>query len=220
MDKKPRKLDFSDVALYAVTPEPKDESAWLDKIEKMLIGGVDALQFRCRSLSDRDILRLGRTVKELCSKHHALFLLNNRIDLAVLLDVDGVHVGHEDIPIAQVRTLLGHRKIVGMSTHSMPEALEAQRAGADYVSCGPIWATPTKPDYKPVGLGLIGLYNAAVKVPFVAIGGIDQKNFDEVLNQGAKTVAIVRALFDAPDPEALARQFKMKLDLKRQPGRS
>ncbi len=215
MDKKPRRLDFTDVALYAITPEPKDMSSWFEKLSKMLAGGVDAVQFRSRSLNDRDMIRVGQQVKELCAKHGALFLINNRIDLAQILDVDGVHIGHEDIPIAQVRGLIGHRKIVGMSTHSIPEALEAKRAGADYVSCGPIWATPTKPEYKPVGLGLIGLYNAALSVPYVAIGGIDQTNFDQVLESGAKTVGIVRALFDAADPQILAEQFKNKLNARR-----
>jgi len=211
MDKKPRRLNFEDVALYAITPEPKNVDTWLDKIDKMLAGGVDAVQFRSRSLTDRDMIRVGQRVKELCAKHDALFLINNRIDLALILDSDGVHVGHEDIPIAQVRNLIGHRKILGMSTYSIPEALEAKRAGADYVSCGPLWATPTKPEYKPVGLGLIGLYNAAVSIPFVAIGGIDAGNFDQVVAAGAKTVGIVRALFDAEDPKALAENFKKKL---------
>jgi thiamine-phosphate pyrophosphorylase len=215
MDKKPRRLNFEDVALYAITPEPKDVSPWLDKIDRMLAGGVDAVQLRSRSLTDREMLRVGQQVKALCAKHGALFLINNRIDLAMILDSDGVHIGHEDIPIAQVRSLIGHRKILGMSTHSIPEALEAKRAGADYVSCGPLWATPTKPEYKPVGLGLIGLYNAAVTIPYVAIGGIDVTNFDQVLESGAKTVGIVRALFDATDPQALAQQFKNKLNARR-----
>jgi thiamine-phosphate pyrophosphorylase len=187
----------------------------LDKIDRMLAGGVDAVQLRSRSLTDREMLRVGQQVKALCAKHGALFLINNRIDLAMILDSDGVHIGHEDIPIAQVRSLIGHRKILGMSTHSIPEALEAKRAGADYVSCGPLWATPTKPEYKPVGLGLIGLYNAAVTIPYVAIGGIDVTNFDQVLESGAKTVGIVRALFDATDPQALAQQFKNKLNDRR-----
>jgi thiamine-phosphate pyrophosphorylase len=217
-EKKPRRLDFSDVALYAITPEPKDVNVWLTKIDAMLAGGVDAVQLRSRSLNDRELLQLGAKVKALCVKHGALFLINNRVDLALILNTDGIHIGHEDISIAQVRTLIGHRKIVGMSTHSMPEALEAQKAGADYVSCGPVWATPTKPDYKAVGLGLIGLYNAALKVPYVAIGGIDASNFDQVLENGAKTVAVVRALFDAADPTALAHEFKTKLQFRRHPG--
>lgn len=220
LKKTPRRLDFSDVSLYAITPEPKDESAWLHKIDQMLIGGVDAVQFRTRALTDRQILQLGKKVKDLCAKYGALFLLNNRIDLALILDVDGVHVGHEDIPVSEVRRLIGHRKILGMSTHSVPEALEAKRAGVDYVSCGPLWATPTKPEYKPVGLGLIGLYNAALSLPFVAIGGIDDKNFDEVLKAGAKTVGIVRALFDSADPKNLAAQLKSKLEAIRRPGLS
>ncbi len=207
-----RRLNFSDVKLYAVTPEPTDTAALLGKIEKLLAGGVDAIQLRSRKLTDRAFVALGKEVKARCAKAGALFLVNNRVDLALATDSDGLHIGHEDLPVPFVRELLGHRKILGMSTHSITEAIEAQRAGADYVSCGPLWATPTKPEYKEVGLSLIGLYNAALRIPYVAIGGIDQKNLDQVLAAGAKTVAVVRAFFDAENPELLAKEFKEKLE--------
>jgi thiamine-phosphate pyrophosphorylase len=206
-----RKLDFSDVALYAVTPPFIDRKKFLSTIDALLVGGVDAIQLRCRSLSDRELVSLGRDIKDRCHAHGALFLLNNRADIALAIDADGIHVGHQDLPIAFVRSLVGHRKIVGISTHSLPEALEAQRQGADYVSCGPLWATPTKPEYAAVGLGLMGLYNAAMRIPYVAIGGVDETNIDEVVAAGAKCVAMVRALFDAADPEKVAREFKKKI---------
>ena len=93
----------------------------------------------------------------------------------------------------------------------MREAIQAQRDGADYVSCGPIWATPTKPDYKEVGLSLIDFYKAALKIPFVAIGGIDESNIDQVVQKGAKTMALVRALYDAKDPKSAATQLREKI---------
>jgi thiamine-phosphate pyrophosphorylase len=206
-----RRLDFSDVALYAVTPEPADTPDLLQKIEGLLEGGVDAVQLRSRKLTDRAFIKLGHEIKERCHQSGALFIVDNRIDLALATDADGLHLGHEDLPIAFAREWFGHRKVIGLSTHSLPEAIEAQRAGADYVSCGPLWATPTKPDYKAVGLDLIGFYKAAIRVPFVAIGGINQQNIDQVVESGAKTIAVVRALFETNDPAGLAREFKRKI---------
>lgn len=206
-----RRLDFSDVALYAVTPDTTDFSFLLGQSEQLLQGGVDAIQLRCKNVSDRDLLDVSRKMKSLTAKYNALFIVNNRPDIAVLVDADGIHVGHEDLPVPAVREIVGHRKILGVSTHSVPEAIAAQKQGADYVSCGPLWATPTKPTYNPVGLGLIGLYRAALHVPFVAIGGINASNLDQVVATGAKTVAIVRALFEAENPTEFARQSKQKI---------
>jgi len=210
-----RLLDFTDVALYGVTSEPRDEREFLDKISAALAGGMDALQLRCKKMSDRDVVALGKKVKALCADAGTLFLVDNRLDIALALDADGVHVGHEDLPVPFVRSLLGHRKIIGRSAHSLPEAIEAQRAGADYVSCGPIWATPTRPDYPAVGLNLIGLYHAALRIPYVVIGGVDETNIDQVVEAGAKTVAVVRAIFDAKDPKAAAQFFKQKISRNR-----
>lgn len=203
-----RRLDFSDVNLYAVTPDVTNAESALETVRKLLKGGVDAVQLRTRSLTDRDTLELGKKMKAACHASNALFLIDNRVDLAVALDADGVHIGHTDLPLLMAREMMGHKRLVGMSTHSVPEALQAQKEGADYVSCGPLWATPTKPDYPAVGLGLIGLYRAALKIPFVAIGGIDEKNIDQVTVAGASCVAIVRALYNAADPEAAAKNFK------------
>lgn len=207
----PRRLDFSDVTLYGVTSAGMAADKLVAQTQKALAGGMDAVQLRAHNISDREMLALGKRIKELCHKAGALFIVDNRADLAVALDADGLHVGHTDLPVAIVRGMVGHRKIVGVSSHSLPEALEAQRAGADYVSCGPIWATPTKPDYKAVGLNLIGLYKAALRIPFVAIGGVDETNIDQVQVAGAKCVAVVRALFEAADPEAMAKLLKGRI---------
>lgn len=210
-----RRLDFSDVAVYAVTPEPTDAKGFLKKIEAAIAGGVDALQLRAKKLSDKAFLELGKEVGALCRSAGTLFIIDNRPDIAVLLDADGVHVGHEDMPVSAARSFVGHRKIVGRSAHSIPEALEAQRAGADYVSCGPVWATPTKPDYPAVGLDLIGLYKAALRIPFVVIGGVDRDNIDSVVQTGARAVAVVRAWYEAPDPASTIKLFKDKLQVNR-----
>jgi thiamine-phosphate pyrophosphorylase len=210
-----RRLDFSDVALYGITPDLPNTEILLEKVEGLLAGGVDAIQMRSRSLTDRALVEFGKAIKRKCEEFGALFIVDNRTDIALACDADGIHIGHEDLPISFVRGLMGHRKIVGVSTHSLPEALEAQKAGADYVSCGPLWSTPTKPEYKAVGQNLVGLYNAALRIPFVAIGGIDLTNIDQVVSSGAKTVAVVRALFDSENPASAAKQFKSKVNINR-----
>lgn len=210
-----RKIDFTDVALYAVTPDVTDPEATLRTIDRLIEGGVDAVQLRCRGLSDRSALDLAKRIKERCAKSEALFIVNNRLDIAIASDADGVHIGHEDLPPAFVREMIGHRKILGVSTHAVPEALDAQRNGADYVSCGPVWATPTKPTYPAVGLGLIGLYRAALRVPFVVIGGVNRDNIDQVVKTGATCIAVVRGLFEAPEPMAAAQFFKQKIQINR-----
>lgn len=211
----PRRLDFSDVALYGVTSFVNGEEALLTQVDGLLDGGVDAIQLRASTLSDRSYVAFGKKIQERCQAEGSLFIVNNRADLMLALDADGVHIGHNDLPVAAIREMIGHRKIIGVSTHSLPEAIAAQKAGADYVSCGPVWATPTKPDYPAVGLNLVGLYRAALRIPFVAIGGVNEANIDEVLTAGARCVAVVRALFEAKDPAAVAKNLKSKVLLNR-----
>ena len=211
MNSRFRRLDFSDVALYGVTPRLNRGTDIVSKAEAALKGGLDALQARFGDLTDRDALVLGRALKSLCAAHDALFLVNDRVDLAVAIDADGVHLGQDNLPAVVAREMLGHRKLVGVSCHALPEALQAQKDGADYVSCGPVWATPTKPDYAATGLGLVGLYKAALRVPFVVIGGVNEANIAEVVKTGARTVAVVRALFDAADPGAVAGRMRAAL---------
>jgi hypothetical protein len=116
------------------------------------------------------------------------------VDVALAADVDGVHVGQEDLPVRVVRQMMGHKKLIGCSTHSTAQALAAVGDGADYISCGPLFATPTKPDYAPVGLDLVKEYRRLVRTPFVAIGGIDESNVAQAIAAGADRVAVVRAI--------------------------
>ncbi len=207
-----RLKDLSNTLLYAVTSEVENESAFFEKVDQLLAGGVDVIQFRSKKLSDQNYLRIGSQIKLKCEMAGAIFIVNNRADLAAVLDADGVHLGHKDLPIEGARKILGYEKIIGASAHSVVQALAAQKAGADYVSCGPIWATPTKPDYEAVGLGLIDLYRASIQIPFFVIGGVNEQNVDEILAHGAKRVAVVRALFDSPDPFKAAQVFRKKME--------
>lgn len=203
-----RLSDFSDVHLYVVTSAPGAGRTYLQMVEAALKGGADMVQLRDKTLSARDLVRLAKDLQALCDRHGAFFILDDRVDAALAAGVDGVHVGQEDVPVRVAREILGHRKIVGASCHSPAQALAAHGDGADYVSCGPLFETPTKPGRAAVGLGMIAQYRAVVRLPFVAIGGVDETNVEQVIAAGADRVAVVRAVTAAADPEAAARALK------------
>jgi thiamine-phosphate pyrophosphorylase len=170
---------------------------------------VDVIQLRSKKLSDRPLYELGREIKELAEKHKKLFIVDDRVDLAKAVDADGVHLGQEDLPIREARKIWGKSgKIIGYSTHSLEQALRAEREGADYIGVGPIFSTPTKPDYPAVGLKLIQKVKRRISIPFVAIGGIDESNVREVLAQGATRVACVRAIFGYDNTYSAAKRLK------------
>ncbi|MFH0771564.1 MAG: thiamine phosphate synthase [Candidatus Omnitrophota bacterium] len=182
-----------------------------DIAKRAVRGGADVIQLREKQASARDIVRLGLVVKKAIQDTKALFIINDRPDIALAVGADGVHLGQDDLPVEAARLILGKDKIIGLSTHSIAQALEAQKRGADYIGVGPIFSTPTKPDYKPVGLNLVKQVKNKVNIPFVAIGGIDETNIDEVVDAGACRVAVVRAVCRAKDVEAAARSLKERL---------
>jgi thiamine-phosphate pyrophosphorylase len=173
-----------------------------------LSGGVDIVQLREKEL-DRDLIeRSARTFRRLCDTYSALFVVNDDPYLARSCDADGVHVGQDDVPVAEARELLGPEAIVGLSTHSEEQLATSAEAPVDYVSVGPIWETPTKEGRPGVGLGLIEHAAAHASHPFYAIGGIDAANAGEVVKAGARRLAIVRAIRDAEDPAAVAEALR------------
>jgi thiamine-phosphate pyrophosphorylase len=170
------------------------------------LGAVDVVQLREKSAPDDEIVAAGRRLRALCVAHEALFVLNDRPDLAVECDADGVHVGQEDMPIAEARAVIGPDRLLGLSTHSREQIDQAQ--GADYISVGPVWETPTKEGRPAVGLDLVRYAADSASVPFFAIGGIDAGNTPEVLAAGATRIAVVRAIADAADPGGAARALR------------
>jgi thiamine-phosphate pyrophosphorylase len=206
-----RLSDFSNVHLYAVTLPPPAGQTYHQMVEAACKGGADAVQLRDKSLSAKDLIRLAKDLQSICDRYGAFFLLNDRVDVVLAAGVDGVHLGQEDVPARFVRDLLGHRKILGVSCHSTAQALAAHGDGADYVSCGPLFATPTKPGRPAVGTDLIKQYKQMVRVPFVAIGGVDESNVESIIRMGTDRVAVVRAIFGASDIEAATRQLKEKI---------
>ena len=174
-------------------------------------GGADVIQWRDKQAPDGEFLEIARRLREQTRRQGVLFIVNDRVAAAMRSEADGVHVGHEDLPVPEVRALVGDSMLVGRSTHSLQEALEAERQGADYIGVGPVFATPTKPGYPAVGLDLVRQVKGKVRIPWAAIGGIDLENAGLVSSAGAALVAVVRAVAAASDPEAAARRLKGKL---------
>ncbi|HUB76982.1 MAG TPA: thiamine phosphate synthase [Solirubrobacteraceae bacterium] len=167
--------------------------------EEAVAGGVGVVQLRDRGADPA----LARELRARCLALGALFLVNDDPKLAAALDADGVHVGQDDVAVGAARAIVGAERLVGLSTHS-PAQIEAAE-GVDYIGVGPVWATPTKPDYRPVGLGLVRYAAARARVPFFAIGGIGAGNAAEAFAAGAHGIAVVRAIGGAADPRAAAQ---------------
>jgi thiamine-phosphate pyrophosphorylase len=181
-------------------------------LEAALGGGCDLLQLRDHEASDDELLAAAERFREICDAHDALFVVNDRPEIALQAGADGVHVGQDDLPADAVRRLVGAEMLIGLSTHS-PEQFDAGlAAAADYLSVGPVWETPTKAGRPAAGLDYVRYAASAATKPWFAIGGIDEGNIDEVVAAGATRAVVVRAIRDAEDPRAVASALKSRLD--------
>lgn len=183
--------------------------AWIAK--QAICGGADVIQLRDKDAPTRLFIEEATRVLAITTAAHIPLIINDRIDVAVAVGADGVHVGQEDLPLLIARQILGPERIIGKSTHRLDQAIAGEREGADYLAIGPIYPTPTKPDYPSVGLPLIREVNAHVRIPRVCIGGIDDATLPEVVAAGATCVAVVRAVCSADDPARAARNLKRLL---------
>lgn len=181
----------------------------LEIAEAGLRGGVDVLQLRVKDTPDDLLLERARALRQLCTVHGALFIVNDSARLAVEAGADGVHVGQDDLSVAEARRIVGADRIVGLSTHSAEQIAAAR--GVDYIAVGPVFATPTKPGRPAVGLELVRIAAQTATVPWFAIGGIDAGNVDDVTAAGATRIAVVRAIAGAPDAERAARALRDRL---------
>lgn len=181
-------------SIYAVIDRQSSGERRVVKIAKDCIAaGVKILQLRDKTEDVAGFYRQALLLKKIISKK-GLLIINDRLDIACLVGADGLHVGQDDLSISSARRLLPDAAIIGKSCHSLTQALRAQKEGADYVSIGPIFRTPTKPAYTPVGMRLLKSALAKLKIPIVAIGGIDKNNIRLVKEAGAKYIALVRAI--------------------------
>ena len=179
-----------------------------------LAGGVDMVQLRDKKASDEELVRAAAVFRRLCDEHGALFWLNDRPDLVEACGADGVHVGQDDMPVAEARRVAGDDVLVGLSTHS-PAQLDAAVTAdeADELSVGPVWATPTKEGRPAAGLSYVRhAARVAGDRPWFAIGGIDLDNVREVIAAGASRIVVVRAIRDADDPRAAAAALRAALE--------
>lgn len=179
--------------------------------EQAIRGGADCIQWRDKASSDREFLRVARVLRELTREEGKIFVINDRVSVAQIVKADAVHLGHEDLPVREVRALVEDSLAIGRSTHSLEEAMTAQADGADVIGVGPVFSTPTKPGTPAVGLDLLRRVRPVIRIPWLAIGGIDLKNLPEVLSAGADRVAVVRAVAASSDPEEAARAFKQQI---------
>jgi thiamine-phosphate pyrophosphorylase len=203
-----RRQRLRDARLYFVA----DRDGMQRALDAALAGGADLFQLRDKEASDDELLAAAESARERCRAAGALFVLNDRPDLAAACGADGVHVGQDDTPVARAREIVGADAIVGLSTHSVKQAQAGCRSGADYIAVGPVHATPTKEGRPAIGVEPVRYAAAHIDIPWFAIGGIDTKTVDDVVRAGARRIVVVRALTDADDPEATARDLRASMN--------
>lgn len=195
--------------LYLVTDRSgfDNHNTFLDAVAASLKGGVQIVQLREKNASAQEFIELGKKIRELCSLYNAIFIINDRIDIALAVEADGVHLGQDDVDIYSARKILGNNFIIGISTHAPEQALKAVESGADYIGVGPVFTTPTKPGRKSVGLEYVKWTSKNVDIPWFAIGGINQNNVEKVINSGASRIAAVRAIINSDMPDKASHEF-------------
>ena len=185
--------------LYLVTDEyclPPGRNLF-DAVEEALQAGVTLVQYREKNGPGKGMLEKARSLIALCHKYNVSLLVNDRLDIAILSGADGVHLGQDDIPVAEARRLAGEDFLIGATAHNVEEALAAEAAGVDYLGCGAVFATHTKKDTVPLGLDGLQAIRQAVRIPITGIAGITTENYQQVLATGADGVAVVSGILGA-----------------------
>lgn len=194
--------------LYLVT-SPTD--TLVQTVEAALQGGLTLVQYRDKHADDITRLHTAKTLRELCHQYDALFIMNDRIDLALAVDADGVHLGQQDVPVALARQLLGPQRIIGRSTTNPDEFHRALAEGVDYIGVGPVYETPTKAGKAAAGHEYVRYAAERSSIPWFAIGGIDTTNVNDVIAAGAQRVSVVRAIMQAENPTLITQYFISQL---------
>lgn len=216
---------LSAARLYLCTDARKDRGGFAEFVDAAFAGGVDIIQLRDKTIEAAEELELLAVLKEAAERHGRLWAVNDRADIAVLSGAPVFHIGQKDLPLDAARTLLNGNAAIGLSSHA-PEQVDAALAaaagpsGLDYFCVGPVWATPTKPGRAAVGLDLVRYAAEAARqegpsdggVPWFAIGGIDHRNVEQVVDAGARRIVVVRAITEASDPAAAAASLLAALD--------
>ena len=210
------KIDYS---LYLVTDRGLARGrATLDIVQAAVSGGVTCVQLREKDCPTLEFIEQAQTIKTFLNTRKVPLIINDRLDVALAVAADGVHLGQSDMPLAMAKKMVGPSMLIGISAESVQDAVEAEKGGADYLGVSPIYATPTKSDTAPP-LGMEGLreIKKRVKIPLVAIGGLNHLNAAEAVRNGADGVAVVSAIVAAEDPEKSSMLLKQIIDEAKNP---
>ena len=188
---------------------PRDDISYEQQVELACQGGADMIQLRDKKMSDKDLFELSLKLQQICSKYNVYFTVNNRIDIANISNSDGVHIGQNDLPVWYARKVLGNDKIIGISASGYDKVVEVSSLPVDYIGCGAIFPTTTKPEANVRGLEVLKkIKTLNLSKPVIAIGGIDKTNVADVIKAGADGVAVVRAVCGAQDIKKEAQEIK------------
>ena len=192
---------------YFITDAKLSRAGNLSDVQNAVAAGVEVVQYRCKEGSTRELFAEAGNLKKLCTG--TLFLINDRVDIALAVGADGVHLGQEDLPLPVARKVLGQERIIGMTVHSLEKARQAETEGADYLGLSPIFITQTKMDAgPPAGIQLIEQIKSAVKIPVVAIGGINLANAPDVIRAGADMLCAISAVVSRDDVRAEIEKYQ------------
>jgi len=199
---------------YFITDSKLSRAGNLSDVKNALAAGVKVVQYRDKNSDTRRMYTEALRLKSICKK--ITFLINDRLDICLAVNADGVHIGDEDLSIKTARKILGKKKIIGLTVHSAREAKEAEKSGADYIGVSPIFSTATKGDAgKPVGTKIIKAISRAVSIPIIAIGGINLSNAQEVIASGADGLCAISAVLTKPDVQREIKRFQVLFAKKR-----
>ena len=198
------------LGIYGITAEnfAKGRSN-TECVKEMIKGGIQIIQYREKYKSLNEKAKEAKEIAKICKDNGVVFIVNDHVDIAMLVDADGVHVGQDDMDISDVRKIVGD-KIIGVSTHAPQEAFKAQKDGADYIGVGPIFKTTTK-EREPVGLEYLEFVVKNIDIPYVAIGGIKKYNFDKIIATGAKRVSLVSEIVGAEDIRKIVERLQYQI---------
>ena len=202
-----RKMKNLDLSLYLVTDNSDDEEKFLRTIEEAINGGVSLVQLREKTADTLDFYNLALKVKEITSKYDIPLIINDRVDIALAIDADGVHVGQSDMPCDVTRRLIGEDKILGVSASTIDEAKKAEKDGADYIGTGAIFPTATKDDAENVTKKDLTEIVESINIPVVAIGGINLENANELSDTGIAGLSVVSAIMNSDNPKKVSEKL-------------
>ena len=197
---------INNLFLTLITDRNLCKHSFLYTVKLALKGGVKTVQLREKGLATHELYFLAGELRKITSDFKANLIINDRVDIALAVEADGVHLGWQSLPLDIMRKLVGFEKLIGVSTHNRQEALQARNCGADYITFGPIFETPTKAGLlKPTGVEEIQKLKSEINIPVIALGGINEKNVETVLNGGADGIAVISSIMQAENPEDAAK---------------